>query len=186
MASNTNPITLEIDEPNELLFKVKVEGTDPAPAKIRLVCQSESGNTMSYMFNGKACEEDIVQFIIPPMVGKMKEGLYESRIEVLVENRCFVPVEFDLNFKKTVKVVAEAFRPPVPPPPKVTVTASPIVAKKSPVVPQTQVKPQVQERQATSKPVVKIQPSRSDKQILESIEDDDIRKWVSEMIRSKK
>lgn len=128
MTDKNETITLDLEEVNELLFKVVVEGTDPSPARIRLVCEGE--NDFSYMFVGKPNKGDIVQFVIPSMSGKLKEGTYTSRVEVLVENRCFVPVEFDLNFKKTVKVVAEVYRPVLPPPPKVSVTATPVIAKR--------------------------------------------------------
>lgn len=51
MESLLETIDLDIEESNELLFKVKVEGADPAPVKVRLVC--ESGD-MAYMFNGQS------------------------------------------------------------------------------------------------------------------------------------
>lgn len=128
MTTSSEQIVLDVEETNELLFKVKVEGTDPSPARVRLVCEGQDG--VSYMFNGKPGQDDLVQFVIPSMSGKIKEGLYAGSVEVLVENRCFVPVQFNINFKKTVKVMAEVFKPQLPPPPKVTVTAAPIVVKK--------------------------------------------------------
>lgn len=128
MTVNNESIVLDVEEANELLFKVKVEGTDPSPAKVRLVCEGSDG--ISFMFNGKSGQDDIVQFVIPAMDGKIKEGHYTGSVEVLVENRCFVPVKFNIDFKKTVKVMAEVFKPSLPPPQKVTVTATPIVAKK--------------------------------------------------------
>jgi hypothetical protein len=129
-------IELDREESNELLFKVKVDGLDPAPAKVRLVC--EAGDVW-YMFNGHATPDDgVVQFIIPPMKDKvMKEDAILSRIEVLIENRYFSPVQFQLRFKKAVTVVAEAVQVPqrklVP---QVSVTASlpVVVAKPAPVL----------------------------------------------------
>jgi hypothetical protein len=126
-------VDLDVEEPNELLFKVKVEGIDQAPASVRLVC--ESGGDMSFMFEGKATgQDDIVQFQLPILKDKLKEGTYLSKVEVLVENRYFAPVIFNINFKKAVRVVAEAVRVvPRPPVPQVKVTASPItVVKKAP------------------------------------------------------
>lgn len=128
-------IDLDVEEAAELLFKVKVEGIEPAPAKVRLVC--ESGD-MAYMFNGHPTPEDgVVQFLLPVLKDKLKEGLYQSRVEVLIENRYFAPVLFNINFKKAVRVVAEAVQVPqrrgVP---QVSVTAAPIVVKKpAPVAP---------------------------------------------------
>lgn len=121
-------IDLDIEEANELLFKVKVEGVEQAPAKVRLVC--EVGD-VAYMFNGHATpEEGIVQFLLPTLKGKLPEGVYPSRVEVLIENRYFAPVSFNICFKQAMKVVAEAVRlPERKAAPKVTVTAAPVIVK---------------------------------------------------------
>lgn len=176
MTTSSEQITLDVEEANELLFKIKVEGTDPAPARVRLVCESEDG--MSYMFTGKSCQDDIVQFIIPPMLGKIKEGSYSSSIEVLVENRRFVPVEFDINFKKTVKVMAEVYKPPLPPPPKVTVTAMPVVVKK-PVSPQPVASP-VQQRSPNREPVKQIREIMHN----DNPTNDEIREWAKTIVNT--
>lgn len=126
-------IDLDMEESNELLFKVKVEGADPAPAKVRLVC--EQGD-LAYMFNGRGAGGDgLVQFNLPVMKDKLKEGLYLARVEVLIENRYFAPVQFQVNFKKAVKVVAEAVNVvPRKVAPEVKVSAVPVV-KPKPVAP---------------------------------------------------
>lgn len=122
-------IVVDSDENNELLFKVRIEGTDPTPAKVRLVC--EDANGVSFMFEGKSFSDDVVQFLIPAMGKKINEGTYASKIEVVVNNRLFVPVAFDLNFKKTVNVVAEVIRPTAPASidESVTITAMPLQNK---------------------------------------------------------
>ena len=128
-------IDLDIEEANELLFKVKVEGIDQAPAKVRLVC--ETGD-VDYMFQGHSTsEEGVVQFVLPNMKGKLKEGQYLSRVEVLIENRYFAPVQFNINYKQAVRVVAEAVRAPAHKPvPRVSVTASaPIVVNRKSALP---------------------------------------------------
>lgn len=151
-------IDLDVEEASELLFKVKVEGIEPAPAKVRLVC--EAGD-VAYMFNGHPTADDgVVQFLLPILKGKLKEGLYQSRVEVLIENRYFAPVVFNINFKKAVTVVAESVHVPQRRvAPQVSVTASPIVVKKPmpvappPPPPQPVAKPIVVEA-----PVVRSQP----------------------------
>jgi hypothetical protein len=152
-------ITLDTEESNELLFRVKVEGVDQAPAKVRLVC--ESGD-IAYMFNGLSAGDDgLIQFTLPVMKDKLKEGVYQSRVEVLVENRYFAPVQFQINFKKAVTVVAEAVQIPqrriVP---QVTVTASApvIVAKKS--APVTVEKQIVQRDSVVERPIVTPQQAK--------------------------
>jgi hypothetical protein len=126
-------IDLDMEEANELLFRVKVEGAEQAPAKVRLVC--ESGD-LAFMFNGRVAGPDgLIQFNLPVMRDKLKEGLYQSRVEVLIENRYFAPVQFQVNFKKAVKVVAEAVNvAPRKVAPEITVTAAPVV-KPKPVPP---------------------------------------------------
>lgn len=122
-------IDLDMEESNELLFKVKVEGADPAPAKVRLVCEQ---GELAYMFNGRSAGGDgLVQFNLPIMKDKLREGLYLARVEALIENRYFAPVQFQVNFKKAVKVVAEAVNVvPRKAAPEVTVSAVPIVKPK--------------------------------------------------------
>jgi hypothetical protein len=98
-------IEIDIDEASELLFKVQIEGTE-TPAKTRLVCE---GKDMGFLFSGGFTNDPgVVQFVIPCMKGKISEGEYNAKLEVLIENRCFSPVEFRLKFKKQVTVQAES------------------------------------------------------------------------------
>lgn len=122
-------IELDLEEQNELLFKVQVEGHDSAPTKVRLVCES---NSVAYMFNGSASDmPGIVQFNLPNMKGKLSEGKYDARIEVLVDNKYFVPIQFQLGFKAPIKVVAESVTRVVQKKqPEISVSVEPIVVKK--------------------------------------------------------
>lgn len=173
MTANNEPIVLDVEETNELLFKVKVEGTDPSPAKVRLVCEGEDG--VSYMFSGRPGQDDLVQFVIPAMNGKIKEGSYVGSIEVLVESRCFVPVQFNINFKKTVKVMAEVYKPALPPPPKVTVTATPIIVKK-PIAPPAP----VAQRSPNREPVKQVREILNN----DNPSNDDIREWAKTIVNA--
>lgn len=128
----TETIELDLEESNDLTFKIKMEGTAMAPAKVRLVCENDD---FAYMFNGYGTGEDeVVQFTLPRMDKKLNEGMYRARVEVLVDNRYFAPLQFQINFKKTLSVVAEAIQVVKKvAKPEVTVTASPIsVAKPAP------------------------------------------------------
>lgn len=100
-------VQLDVDESNELLFKVAIEGHVVGPAKVRLVCESDQ---MSYLFHGhpSADQEGLVQFVLNK---GLAAGVYPSRIEVMVENRYFVPVNFNIEMKKTVSVVVESVQP---------------------------------------------------------------------------
>ena len=121
-------VELDSEASNELLFKVKIEGVAASPAKVRLVCE---GKDMSYMFHGVPTQDvDVVSFTLPPMHKTLGEGTYKSRVEVLVENRYFAPVEFQISLRKVVSVVAEAVKvQPRRKEPEIKVTAAPVVVK---------------------------------------------------------
>ena len=122
-------VDLDLEESNDLTFKIKMEGAAAAPAKVRLVCENED---FAYMFNGYGTGEDeVVQFTLPRMDKKINEGTYNARVEVLVDNRYFAPLQFQINFKKTLSVVAEAIQVVKKvTKPEVTVTATPVIAAK--------------------------------------------------------
>ena len=125
MESLVETIDLDLEESNDLAFKIKMEGAAASPAKVRLVCE---GNDFSYMFNGYGTgEDDVVQFTLPKMMNRMQEGVCQARVEVLVDNRYFAPLNFQINFKKTLSVVAESIRVVSrQKEPDIKVTASPI------------------------------------------------------------
>ena len=126
-------IDLDSEEQNELLFNIKVEGAEQAPVKVRLVCE---GNDLAFMFHGhNAGPDGLIQFNLPVMKDKIKEGIYQARVEVLIENRYFAPVQFQVNFKKTLKVVAEAVRlAPKKTSSEITVSAAPVTVKQKNIV----------------------------------------------------
>jgi len=108
MEQSLETIDLDIEESNELSFKIKVEGAPQSPAKVRLVCEAPE---VTYMFNGCGTNEDgVVQFTLPPMIGKISEGSYQSKVEVLIDNKYFSPVTFNINFKKAMTVVVESMQ----------------------------------------------------------------------------
>jgi hypothetical protein len=152
MEQLTETITLDMEEANELAFKIKVEGAS-SPAKVRLICES---NDISYMFNGRGTSEDgVVQFVIPQMKEKLAEGTYDARVEVLIENRYFSPVQFQIYFKKAMKVFAESFRVmPVSTKPEIKVTAAPMLVSSQP---KQQPKSLFVEKQQPTQPVMQNQ-----------------------------
>lgn len=105
MSTDRESIQLELDEVNELVFKVSVQGADSMRVKTRMVCEADG---LSYMFDGRELPDGDMRFVVPVMKGRLSEGVsYKSRVEVLVEDKYFSPVEFDLTFKQSVKVVTE-------------------------------------------------------------------------------
>lgn len=127
MENHTETVDLDLEESNELKFKIRLEGESSSPAKVRLVCE---GKDCSYMFSGYGTTEpEVVQFTLPKMHNKLSEGTYSARVEVLVENRYFSPLQFQINWKKTLNVVAESIQVAKPQKPELKVTATPIVAR---------------------------------------------------------
>jgi hypothetical protein len=100
---------LRLDEENELFFKISIVGAERrTPEQIRLVC--ETGD-VACSFKGKETDQDgIVCFVVPALKERIKAGLYEARVEVIVDNRYFVPVKFRASFKQPMTVVAESLK----------------------------------------------------------------------------
>lgn len=118
-------LELDADEANEMLFKVNVEGHAVGPARVRLVC--EVGD-VAMMFPGRPSTDGLIQFIIPK--NSLKEGKHHSLVEVMVDNKYFVPVEFNVEIKRQVQVVVETVKY-VKPQSELKITAAPIIVKKT-------------------------------------------------------
>lgn len=100
--------TMDLEENSELFFKLRVKGSDKE-SKVRLVIE---GKDCSYLFTGKETnEEDIYRFPVPAMIAKgLDEGIYKSKVEVIVEGRYFAPIEYESTFKRTIRVEAVAMK----------------------------------------------------------------------------
>ena len=98
-------IDLALDTDNELNFMVKVEGSRPGDSSCRFFLE---GVEMSYIFPGNIDQSGEVSVNIPSMNKLLREGVYKSKLEVVVEDRVFVPLEMNINFEKSVRVTAES------------------------------------------------------------------------------
>jgi hypothetical protein len=98
-------ISLSLDQDNELRFNVSIEGSKPGAPKYRLVFESKN---FSYAFNGSQAGPGEVSFQIPSMKNMIKEGTYRGNLEVMVDDRYFVPLAFDAFFEDSIKVTAES------------------------------------------------------------------------------
>lgn len=112
-------IALFLDQDNELRFNVSIEGSRPGAPKYRLVLE---GNDFSYAFRGQQASPGEVAFLIPSMKSILKEGKYRADLEVMIDDRHFVPLSFDALFESSVRVTAESISRPVQK--KVGVTAT--------------------------------------------------------------
>ena len=135
--SDEDVVELQLEEENELLFKVVVQGASSKPAAIRLVCEQDD---MSLVFKGSPSDDGNICFRIPPM-GKilLPETVYDCSVEILVEGKFFRPVQFPVKFKADVKCVVESVqvRTRRPEPSVSVVTAKPRVEKPASQIVQT-------------------------------------------------
>jgi len=187
-------VELDIDESNELLFKLNVEGANnDSVTRVRLVC--ESGD-LSYAFTGKNTQElDVIKFTIPSMKGKLSEGTYKTRLEVMVDSRYFVPVELDINFKKVLSVVAESITHNVIKEQKksslqVSASRPIIVNRQKPIIEEVEVENEVVEKQSKKSSGLSLKERYGKRKILERknvvnkviATEDDVRKLVKNLL----
>lgn len=158
---------VHLDEENELRFNVTAEGTDAtASVKSRMVLESSK---MDLVFQGTAIPGGEVSVIVPSLKGVLNEGLYNTRLEVVIDDRIFTPLQLTANFKQSVKVMAEAI-----------VTRRP--ARPSVVANVIRVNPPTQ----TKKPLTETQSSRtinSTKGTSSSTRNDELRSLLRRVIK---
>jgi len=96
----------KLDETNDITFKVSISSSEPLnqSPKIRLVCE---GPEMSFSFPGKFNGLNEVEVTIPPMQGRIMEGKYHTKLETILDDKYFVPLQFDAVFEMSTKVMAE-------------------------------------------------------------------------------
>ena len=102
-------VELHLDEENELSFKVSVEGSEGMDVGCRLVVENED---YSLSFSGAATNDGEILVIVPSLSKVMKEGNYPARLEVLVDDRLFVPLQLSTKFKQSLSVTAESVSSP--------------------------------------------------------------------------
>lgn len=156
MSDDNEIVELKLDESNELLFRVKVVGADFAPNAFRLVCEDAA---ISYCFNGELTEDDdVVRFVIPPMLEKISANrVLDAAIEVLVENRFFKPVTFNVKFKNSMKCVVESIQVKPKEEVQVAVSKASVIATKPPEK-QQPVSFSVRQNKTSIQPTVTAQP----------------------------
>jgi len=88
---------------------VKIEGSRPGNASIRYLLESDD---MTYCFKGHAVDGGEISVIVPPLKNMLKEGIYNTSLEVIVDDRIFTPLKFAAKFEKSVSVQAESVKVP--------------------------------------------------------------------------
>lgn len=98
-------IELLLDEENELIFQLNVEGNAPGSAKCRLKLENKG---MDLLFEADSHEKGEVSVTLPPLTHVIQEGDYDMTLEVVVDDKYFEPLTITGNFEKSVKVTAES------------------------------------------------------------------------------
>jgi len=142
-------ISLYLDQDNELRFNVAIEGSKPGTPKYRLVLE---GKGFNYAFAGQQSAQGEVLFTVPSMKNVLKEGRYHAELEVMVDDRYFVPLQFDADFESSIKVVAESVARAAPKRPAVTAS---IITNNAPSAPAQQSLQQQQDTRIKEAPAAK-------------------------------
>jgi len=103
-------IDLKLDETNNIEFEVSVKGLSSTNEQVNPItrfCITDNKSGISYMFPGTKKEDKIISFIIPETTNIFNESSnYDGKLEVLIGNRYFSPINVDVSFSKTLKVEA--------------------------------------------------------------------------------
>jgi hypothetical protein len=67
----------------------------------------ESGG-VQYGFKGTTTADGEIAVTIPPLKSVLNEGVYDTKLEVIVDDKLFIPLEMKVNLEKSVAVTAEA------------------------------------------------------------------------------
>jgi len=98
-------IELFLDNDNELKFDIQVEGAHSANFDARLILERSDG--VNFGFKGTQDPNGEISVIIPEMTKSLAEGTYASRLEVIVDDRIFIPLVMQAELKKSLKVEAK-------------------------------------------------------------------------------
>jgi hypothetical protein len=164
-------IDLLLDEENELTFQINIEGNTPGSAKCRLMLENKGFNLL---FEASSHQKGELSVILPPLAHVLKEGEYDMKLEVVVDDKFFEPLTLTGNFEKNVRVTAEAVvrkqsRKQTNVSASILSEASPISVKNSKTVTESNVKP-TKQKQTINTSTKKQKKVISEKDILRLIE----------------
>lgn len=98
-------IELRIDEASELVFTVSVEAPEPVVPAYRLAIE---GTAMGLTFRGHSDGQGSVRFVVPALKGRLDEGCHPARLEVVLGDRYFAPVELEVELTQPARVTVES------------------------------------------------------------------------------
>jgi hypothetical protein len=92
-----------LDTDNELNFTVVIEGAHQADVRSQLIMEGPKG--INLCFAGKATGSEVI-VDVPSLKAFLREGLYNTRLEVIIDDRVFTPLQMQVNLKPAIKVEA--------------------------------------------------------------------------------
>ena len=92
-----------LDTENELKFTVAIEGAHEANVRSQFILEGPKG--INLCFEGRPADGEIA-VDVPSLKGMLREGLYNTRLEVIVDDRVFTPLQMQANLKPAIKVEA--------------------------------------------------------------------------------
>jgi hypothetical protein len=153
------------EEKHELTFDIHISGTKEEPTDIRFVIEGmpdpKTGEDVQDVFTiicRAVRAKDSITVYIPRLLSVFKSGSYKSRLEVVLENRLFIPLAEEIEILEPVKV--DIARVPVQEDvkvtePEVTVSITNVISemlKQSKENPQAASEKSVQEEVVVKKP----------------------------------
>lgn len=109
---------LDPTEKHELTFDLNISGTKEEPSDIRFVIEGmpdpSTGETVQDVFTiicRAVRAKDSITVYIPRLLNVFRSGSYKSRLEVVLENRLFIPLAEEIEILEPVKL--EISRMPV-------------------------------------------------------------------------
>ncbi len=137
---------LSLDRENVLEFNVDIQGyantSTTNPPQVRLFLEQKNiGFCMAAKKDNKT-----YSVLIPEMKNRIDVGVCEARMEVIIDNKYFVPWESQIEFDREVKV-----------------EASPVIKSVSQPAVSVQAQPIIKEEPEPEKPVVKEEAPRKPK-----------------------
>lgn len=92
-----------LDTDNELKFTVAIEGAHQADVRSQFILEGPKG--ISFCFAGKPSGSEVA-VDVPSLKGLLREGVYNTRLEVIVDDRVFTPLQMQATLKPAIKVEA--------------------------------------------------------------------------------
>ena len=100
---------LKPDEPQELVFDIKIEGSKEEPSDVRFVIEAQTvdGREVQDVFSiicRAVRENDAIKVYIPRLLNLFRAGSYKARLEVVLENRLFIPLNEEIMIEEPISV----------------------------------------------------------------------------------